>query len=216
VFLERIDGSESPRIRRVSDRAWRHRRFQSDGRRVCGNSKDAISLLDRSEWAGLLLVQQRYRLVQQGLDVVQSFGDLESLHHVFIEVLLQQDGASEQPADVSVAGLRPESADRKEVDVVPAVFPAALFCDSVEDLNSGAPALLGRLGQIAVGEFAPGLHDEMLTGLPILLGDHLGLLLLLRRLASQTLLGNVAGAAFMMMLEWPWRNRLNSRMKPLT
>ena len=209
MFLGRIDGSESPRIRRVSDRAWGHRQFQSDGRRVFGNGKEAISLLDGAEWAGL-------RLVQQGLDVVQVFGYFVRWQDFFVEVLVEYAGHGEKAADVSVAGLRPESADRKEVDVVPAVFPAALLGDSVEDLNGGAPALLRRLRQISIGEFAPGLHDETLAGLSILLGDHLELLLVLRRLASQTLLGNVAGAAFMMMLEWAWRNRLNSRMKPLT
>ena len=124
---------------------------------------------------------------------------------------MQQAGASEQPADVGVAGLRPESADCNEVVPVSAVFLAALFGDGLEDLGSGAPALLGRLGQIAVGEFASGLHSEMLIGLLILLGGHLWLLLLFRMLASQTLLGNVAGAAFMMMLECEERNRLLER-----
>ena len=70
------------------------------------------------------------------------------------------------------AGLRPEPADCNEVVPVPAVFPAALFGDSLEDLASGAPALLGRLGQISVGEFLPGLGQEMLAGLLILLDRH--------------------------------------------
>ena len=81
------------------------------------------------------------------------------------------------------------------------MFPAAVLGDGLEDLGSGAPALLGRLGQIAVGEFASGLHHEMLTGLLILMGGHLWLLLLFRMLASQTWLGDVAGAAFMIRLE---------------
>ena len=84
---------------------------------------------------------------------------------------------------------------------MPAVFAAAVVGDSFQDLGSGTPSFLRRLWQIAVGEFVPGLHHEMLTGLLILLCGHLWLLLLFRMLASQTWLGNVAGAAFMMMLE---------------
>ena len=59
-----------------------------------------------------------------------------------------------------------------------AVFPAALFGDGLEDLGSSAPAFLGCLREIAVGEFLSGLRQEMRAGLLILLGGHLGLLLL--------------------------------------
>ena len=75
-------------------------------------------------------------------------------------------------ADVAVAGLRPEPAECNEVVPVPAVFPAVLFGDSLEDLGSGASALLGRLRQISVGEFLSGLRQEILAGLLILLGGH--------------------------------------------
>ena len=61
---------------------------------------------------------------------------------------------------------------------VSAVFPAALFGDGLEDLGGSALALLGCLREIAVGEFLSGLHEETLAGLLILLGVHLGLLLL--------------------------------------
>ena len=40
---------------------------------------------------------------------------------------------------------------------------------ALEDLGSGAPALLGRLRQISVGEFLPGLGQEILAGLSMLL-----------------------------------------------
>ena len=169
MFLGRIDGSESPRIRRVSDRGWRHRRFQSVGRRVFGNSKEAISLLDGSELAGLRLVQQGYQLVQPGLDVVQVFGCIVRWQDVFVEVLVEYVGHGEKAADVVVAGFGPEPAGRDQV-VVPAVFPAALLGDGLERLGSSAPALLRRLRQISIGEFAPGLHDEMLTGLADIAG----------------------------------------------
>ena len=84
----------------------------------------------------------------------------------------------EQAADVAVAGLGPEPADDLVVVLVAVVFPPAPFCDSLEDLCSSALALLGCLREIAVSEFLSGLHEEMLAGLLILLGVHLGLLLL--------------------------------------
>ncbi len=62
-------------------------------------------------------------------------------------------GHGEQATDVAVAGLRPEPANCNEVVSVPAVFPATLFGDGLEDLDSGAPALFGGLGQVAVGQF---------------------------------------------------------------
>ena len=61
---------------------------------------------------------------------------------------------------------------------VAVMLPAALFGDGLEDLDSSAPALLGCLREIAVGEFLSGLRQEMRAGLLILLGGHLGLLLL--------------------------------------
>ena len=55
------------------------------------------------------------------------------------------------------------------------VLPPALFCDGFEDLGSSAPALLGCLWEVADGEFLSGLCQEMLAGLLIPLGGHLGL-----------------------------------------
>ena len=91
---------------------------------------------------------------------------------------MQQVGYAKQAADVAVAGLGPEPADDPVVVSVAVVFPPAPFCDCFEDLGSSAPALLGCLREIAVGEFLSGLRQEMLAGLLILLGGHLGLLLL--------------------------------------
>ena len=54
-----------------------------------------------------------------------------------------------------VSALSP--ADGNEVVSVPAVFPAALFGDGLEDLGVGAPALLRCLRQVAVGQFLSGL-----------------------------------------------------------
>ena len=90
---------------------------------------------------------------------------------------MQGAGCVEQAAYVSVSGLSPEPADSDEVVSVPAVFPAALSSDGLEDLGSSAPALLRCLREIAVGEFLSGLRQEMLAGLLILLGGHSGLLL---------------------------------------
>ena len=61
---------------------------------------------------------------------------------------------------------------------VTVMLPAPLFGDGLEDLGSSAPALLGCLREIAVGEFPSGLRQKMRAGLLILLGGHLGLLLL--------------------------------------
>ena len=141
-------------------------------------SSEAISLLGGSEWPRLRLAQQWHEFVHQGFYVVEPFCDFESLHRVLVEVLVQGTGCVEQAAYVSVSGLSPEPADGDEVVSVPAVFPAALFGDGLEDLGGGAPALLGCLREIAGGEFLSGLRQEMLAGLLILLGGHLGLLLL--------------------------------------
>ena len=73
--------------------------------------------------------------------------------------------------------------------------------DGLEDLGSSAPALLGCLREIAVGEFLSSLRQEMLAGLSILLGGHLGSCCCFWRLATAACLGNDAGAAFMMMFE---------------
>ena len=54
----------------------------------------------------------------------------------------------------------------------PAVFPAALFGDGLEDLGGGAPALFGGLRQVAGGQFLPALGQEPLAGLLIRLGGH--------------------------------------------
>ena len=56
---------------------------------------------------------------------------------------MQSTGCVEQAPYVSVSGLSPEPADGDEVVSVPAVFPAALFGDGLEDLGGGAPSLLG-------------------------------------------------------------------------
>ena len=61
--------------------------------------------------------------------------------------------------------------------------------DSLEDLDSGAPTLLRGLREIAVGQFPPGLRQEMLAGLLILLGRHSLLLLLLRQISVSNLFG---------------------------
>ena len=91
---------------------------------------------------------------------------------------MQGTGCIEQAAYVSASGLSPEPADGDEVVPVAVVLPAPLFGDGLEDLGSSAPALLGCLRETAVGEFLSGLRQEMLAGLLILLGGHLGLLLL--------------------------------------
>ena len=84
-------------------------------------------------------------------------------------------------------GCSPEPADGDEVVSVPAVFPAALFGDSLEDLDSRAPSLLRCLWQVAIGEFLSGLRQEMCAGLLILLGVHLGLLLLFLEVSNCSL-----------------------------
>ena len=61
---------------------------------------------------------------------------------------------------------------------VTVMLPAPLFGDGLEDLGSSAPALLGCLREIAVGEFLSSLRQELRAGLLILFGGHLGLLLL--------------------------------------
>ena len=58
---------------------------------------------------------------------------------------------------------------------MPAVFPAALFGDGLEDLGGGAPSLLGCLREIAGGQFLLGLGQEPLAGLLIRLGGMVNL-----------------------------------------
>ncbi len=93
-------------------------------------------------------------------------------------------GCVEQPAEVAVAGFDPEPAGDPVVVTEPAVFPAQPFRDGLEDLGSSAPALLGRLREIAVGEFLSGLRQGVLAGLLILLGGHSGLLLLFLQVSN--------------------------------
>ena len=64
---------------------------------------------------------------------------------------MQGTGCVEQAAYVSGSGLSPEPADGDEVVSVPAVFPAALFGNRLEDLGGGAPSFLGGLRQVAGG-----------------------------------------------------------------
>ena len=73
---------------------------------------------------------------------------------------------------MSPSPVSPEPADGDEVVSVPAVFPAALFGDGLEDLGGGAPSLLGCLLQVAGGQFLLGLGQEPLAGLLIRLGGH--------------------------------------------
>ena len=97
------------------------------------------------------MVQHGHEFIHQGSYVVEPFCDFESLHRVLVEVLVQGTGCVEQVADVSGSGLSPEPADGDEVVSVLAVFPAALFGDSLEDLGGGAPSLLRCLRQVAGG-----------------------------------------------------------------
>ena len=69
---------------------------------------------------------------------------------------MQGTGCVEQAPYVSGSSLIPEPADGDEVVSVPAVFPAALFGDGLEDLGGGAPALFGGLRQVAGGQFLLG------------------------------------------------------------
>ena len=80
---------------------------------------------------------------------------------------MQQVGYAKQAAYVAGSGLSPEPADGDEVVSVPAVFPAALFGDGLEDWGGGAPALFGGLRQVAGGQFLLGLGQEPLAGLLI-------------------------------------------------
>ena len=112
------------------------------------------------------------------LDVVQAVCYVVGFHIVFAEVLVQGTRCVEQAADIAVAGFGPEPADDPAVVPVTVMLPAPLLGDGLEDLGSSAPALLGCLREIAVGKFPSGLRQEMLAGLLILLGGHLGLLLL--------------------------------------
>ena len=89
--------------------------------------------------------QQRQEFTEEGLDIDQAVRNLESLYRVLVEVLVEIAGHGEQAADVAVAGLRSKPADCNEVVSVPAVFPATLFGDGLEDLDSGAPAFFGGL-----------------------------------------------------------------------
>ena len=64
-------------------------------------------------------------------------------------------------------------------------IPAPLFGDGLEDLGSSAPALLGCLREIAVGEFLSWPErQEMRDGLLILMGGHLGRLLLVLEVSN--------------------------------
>ena len=103
---------------------------------------EAISLLVGAEWPILRLVQQGYELVHQGLDIVQAFRDLESRHRVLVAVLVEVAGGAELAANIAVAGFRPEPADCDEAMSVSVVLPTSLFGDSLEDLDSSAPAFL--------------------------------------------------------------------------
>ena len=58
---------------------------------------------------------------------------------------------------------------------------------ALKDLGGSAPALLGCLREIADGEFLSGLRQEMCAGLLILLGVHLGLLLLFLEVSNCSL-----------------------------
>ena len=97
---------------------------------------------------------------------------------VLVEVLVERAGGIEETADVAVAGFRAEPGGCNQVVSVPAVFPAAVFGDGLDDLDSGVPAFLGCLWEIAVSQFPSGLRQEMLAGLLKLLGSYLSLLLL--------------------------------------
>ena len=100
---------------------------------------------------------------------------------------MQGTRCAEQAADIAVACFGPEPAGDPEVVPVAIVLPAALFGDGLEDLGGSALALLGCLREIAVGEFLSGLRQEMCAGLLILLGVHLGLLLLFLEISNCSL-----------------------------
>ena len=65
-----------------------------------------------------------------------------------------------------------------------AMLPAALFGDRPEDLDRGAPAILGCLREVAGDEFRSGLLQRAIARLSMLVGDHLGILLLLLQVGN--------------------------------
>jgi len=112
---------------------------------------------------------------------------------VLVEVLVEVAGDDEQAADVAVAGFRAEPGGRDEVVAMSAVLPAALFGDRPEDLDRGTSAILGCLSEVAGDEFRSGLLQRAIARLSMLLGGHLGIVLLLLQVSNKGVLGRWYG-----------------------
>ena len=133
--------------------------------------------------------EERVQLGQQGFHVVEAFGHPVGVHVVLVEVLVERAGGVEKPAYLAVAGFRADSVGGSVVIAVAVVLPAPVFGDGLEHMSGGALPFLGCLREVAGGDFRSGLLQKILAGLSVLLGGHLGILLLLLQVSVSNLFG---------------------------
>ena len=91
-------------------------------------------------WRGhpqlILLREQGSDFTQEGLDVVEAFGDLFVGHEAVVRVLVEGTGRVGEVANLGVAGLAAKSADRLQVMAMPAVLSAPLVAAGLEHLDA--------------------------------------------------------------------------------
>ena len=91
-------------------------------------------------WRGhpqlILLREQGSDFTQEGLDVVEAFGDLLVGHEAVVRVLVEGTGRVGEVANLGVAGLAAKSADRLQVMAMPAVLSAPLVAAGLEHLDA--------------------------------------------------------------------------------
>ena len=91
-------------------------------------------------WRGysqlILLREQGSDFTQEGLDVVEAFGDLLGGHEAVVRVLVEGTGRVGEFANLGVAGLAAKSADRLQVVAMPAVLSAPLVAAGLEHLDA--------------------------------------------------------------------------------
>ena len=94
---------------------------------------------------GYVEVRGRYSLASRVSTSLRLSATAAASMIVLVEILVERARRHcEQSANMSpVTGFRPELADCDEMVSVSDVFPAAVFGDGLEHLDTGAPPLLG-------------------------------------------------------------------------